>query len=84
MTQADSVHSTPPRMDTNAIAAMRRFDALPAPIRSALHDEPTNSVPAARGLVKRMGVEAAAKHISERTAFRLQMQQTLTQTIRLS
>jgi hypothetical protein len=54
-------------MDPNAIAAMRGFDALPAPIRSALHDEPTNSVPAARGLVKRMGVEAAAKHISERT-----------------
>ena len=71
-------------IDTNAIAAMRGFDALPAAIRSALNDEPTVSVASARGLVERMGVDAAAKHISEKTAFRLLMQRTLTQTIKMS
>jgi hypothetical protein len=63
---------------------MRGFDALPGPIRSALNNEPTISVTTARGLVNRMGVEAAAKHISEKNAFRLQMQRTPTQTIRVS
>ena len=71
-------------MDTNALAAMWGFDALPAPIRSALNDEPAISVTAARGLVKRMGVDAASKHIGERTPFRLQVQRTLTQRLRAS
>jgi hypothetical protein len=70
--------------NVGAMAAMRGFDALPAPVRHALNDEPTISAAEARGLVERMGVKAAAHHITERTALRLQMQRTLTQTIKFA